>query len=218
MPSLTLNTTGGRRGSDAGSTASSGSDCDDDDAGGYYGTPLSHSNLTQEMDPEAVATLRPPLRTVTPGDKLRTDSMDSTASRDSSRTSSTSTLADVRRAIETEKQQDDNATWDDDLLDEVGHIGEGAGGAVFKVAHRVTGLVMAKKTIPATHSTPARQLIRELSFLANCVHENIVKFYGAFMSAPNSEHGAEVCLLMEYCEGGSRSSLILEQYQLILLH
>jgi len=206
MQSLSLNISGGRRGSDAGSTASSGSDYDDDDSGGgYYGTPLPQRPI-REVDPESVVTLRPPLRTITPHDRQSTEAADPSSSAVSS-ANSISTLADVRRAIESEKQDNEMRNWTDDQLEEIERLGEGAGGAVFKVRVKDTGSVIAKKTIPATHSTPARQLVREFSFLAHCVHENITAFYGAFMSSPTAEHGMEVCLLMEYCDGGSLDSV-----------
>ncbi len=50
-------------------------------------------------------------------------------------------------------------------------------------------------------SVPPQQLIRELAFLKDCVHENITTFHGAFMSTPDSERGVEVCVLMEFCDG-----------------
>lgn len=97
--------------------------------------------------------------------------------------------------------------WTDDSLEELGRLGEGASGAVYKVRDIETGLIMAKKSIPATISTPPHQLIRELAFLKGCVHENITTFHGAFMSTPDSERGVEVCVLMEFCDGGSLDAI-----------
>jgi serine/threonine protein kinase len=83
-------------------------------------------------------------------------------------------------------------------LEDLGRLGEGAGGAVHKVRDTRTGDILARKTIP-TRTTPARQVTRELGFLSSSVHENIIKFYGAYMSTSSSE----VKVVTEYCEGGS---------------
>ena len=66
--------------------------------------------------------------------------------------------------------------WTDDSLEELGRLGEGASSAVYKVRDIETGLIMTKKSIPATISTPPHQLIRELAFLKGCVHQNITTF------------------------------------------
>jgi mitogen-activated protein kinase kinase len=87
--------------------------------------------------------------------------------------------------------------WTDDDFEDIGRLGEGAGGAVHKVKDKRTGLIMARKTIP-TRTTPAIQLIRELSFMSTD-HPNIIVFHGAYISPSSSE----VKLLMEVCEGGS---------------
>jgi mitogen-activated protein kinase kinase len=87
--------------------------------------------------------------------------------------------------------------WDDDDFEFLSRLGEGAGGAVHKVRDKRSNLIMARKTIP-TRTTPAIQLIRELSFMSTD-HPNIIVFHGAYISPSSSE----VKLLMEVCEGGS---------------
>ncbi|KAF5393424.1 hypothetical protein D9757_000775 [Collybiopsis confluens] len=88
--------------------------------------------------------------------------------------------------------------WSDDALEEIGRLGEGAGGAVHKVKDKRTGKIMARKTI-TTHTAPMRQLERELSIMSSTQHINIIHFYGAYMSPSSSE----VKIIMDFCEGGS---------------
>ena len=83
--------------------------------------------------------------------------------------------------------------WSDDLLEELDRLGEGAGGAVYKVRDRKSGRIMARKTI-TTLEAPMKQLIRELKIISSTSHVNIVHFYGAFMSPSSSE----VSVLMEF--------------------
>ena len=92
--------------------------------------------------------------------------------------------------------------WTDDALEVLDRLGEGAGGAVHKVRDRRNSLIMARKTI-ATHETPPKQLVRELSFMKNTVHRNICRFYGAYISPSSSE----VMILLELCEGRSLEAI-----------
>ncbi|KAH9858717.1 kinase-like protein [Lenzites betulinus] len=92
--------------------------------------------------------------------------------------------------------------WSDDVLEEMSRLGEGAGGAVYKVRDRRTGLVMARKTI-TTLEAPMKQLLREIKIMSSTEHGNIVHFYGAYIS-PSSR---EVKVLMEFGEGGSLESV-----------
>ncbi|KAI9062895.1 kinase-like protein [Trametes sanguinea] len=92
--------------------------------------------------------------------------------------------------------------WSDDVLEELGRLGEGAGGAVHKVRDKRTGLVMARKTI-TTLEAPMKQLLREIKITSSTSHVNIIHFYGAYISPSSSE----VKVLMEYGEGGSLESV-----------
>lgn len=88
--------------------------------------------------------------------------------------------------------------YNDNVLEELTRLGEGAGGAVHKVKDKRTGEILACKTIP-TRTTPARQVLRELQFLSSSVHDNIITFYGAYMSPSTSE----VKVVTEVCDGQS---------------
>ena len=92
--------------------------------------------------------------------------------------------------------------WSDDMLEELARLGEGAGGAVYKVRDRRTGVVMARKAI-TTLEAPMKQLLREIKITSSTSHANIVHFYGAYIS----ESSREVKVLMEFCEGGSLESV-----------
>ncbi|PCH43778.1 kinase [Wolfiporia cocos MD-104 SS10] len=92
--------------------------------------------------------------------------------------------------------------WSDDIFEELSRLGEGAGGAVYKVRDKRTGTVMARKTI-TTLEAPMKQLLREIKITASTSHVNIIHFYGAYISPSSSE----VKVLMEYGEGGSLESV-----------
>lgn len=96
----------------------------------------------------------------------------------------------------------DDITWSDEVLKVVEYLGEGASGAVETVQDTRTGRQLARKTL-ITHEGPLKQLARELAFLAGLRHMNIVRFYGAYMSASNRE----VKLVMELCEARSLAAI-----------
>ncbi|KAJ7887430.1 kinase-like domain-containing protein [Mycena leptocephala] len=65
-------------------------------------------------------------------------------------------------------------SWDDDVLEEISHLGEDS------TVHKM------------------KQLLRQLSIMSSIEHMNIVLFYGTYISSP-----CEVKALLEFCEGGS---------------
>ena len=105
-------------------------------------------------------------------------------------------MADVRQTVEEFDE------WTDDLIEELSRLGEGAGGAVYKVRDLRTGKVMARKTI-TTLEAPMKQLLREIQITSTTSHVNIIHFFGVYMSPSSSE----IKVLMEYCEGGSLESV-----------
>ncbi|TFY53066.1 hypothetical protein EVJ58_g9655, partial [Rhodofomes roseus] len=92
--------------------------------------------------------------------------------------------------------------WSDDYLEALSRLGEGAGGAVYKVRDKRTGHIMARKTI-TTLEAPMKQLLREIKIISSTSHHNIIHFFGAYISPSSSE----VKVLMEFCEGGSLESV-----------
>ncbi|EIW83136.1 kinase-like protein [Coniophora puteana RWD-64-598 SS2] len=92
--------------------------------------------------------------------------------------------------------------WSDDVFAVLSRLGEGNGGAVFKVQDKRTGKVMARKTITAREAPP-QQLKRELTISSTADHFNIIRFFGAYVSPSTSE----VNVLMEYCQGGSLAAV-----------
>ena len=68
----------------------------------------------------------------------------------------------------------------------------GSGGTVFRVLHKKTNTVMAKKIIHQLDVMLSKEILRELGILHKCDHPNIIGFYGAYQSQ------GEVCICMEY--------------------
>jgi mitogen-activated protein kinase kinase len=92
--------------------------------------------------------------------------------------------------------------FSDDVLEELGRLGEGAGGVVHKVRDTRSGIVYARKTI-TTREVAVKHVVRELSVISSTHHVNIVQCYGAYMSPSSSE----VKIVMENCEGGSLEAI-----------
>jgi len=104
--------------------------------------------------------------------------------------------ADASTAVETDWTEAEK------YLEDIGRLGEGAGGEVFKVRDTRTNKILARKIIQA-RSTPPKQLVRELNALSTTKNENIIRFYGAYISPSSSE----VKVIMELCEGGSLEAI-----------
>ncbi|KAF2092198.1 putative MAP kinase [Saccharata proteae CBS 121410] len=103
----------------------------------------------------------------------------------------------------------DDAGWraasKESLIEELGGLGEGAGGAVTRCKLRGGKTVFALKII-TTNPDPAikRQIVRELSFNASLNHPSICRYYGAFQPPNNN---SVINIAMEFCEGGSLDSI-----------
>ena len=114
----------------------------------------------------------------------------------SSAVSTSPPSADATTSEETDWTEAEN------YLEDVARLGEGAGGEVFKVRDKRTNKILARKVIQA-RSTPPKQLVRELNALSTTKNDNIIRFYGAYLSPSSSE----VKVIMELCEGGSLEAI-----------
>ncbi|GAA5996771.1 uncharacterized protein JCM10292_003193 [Rhodotorula paludigena] len=104
----------------------------------------------------------------------------------------------------TEDEDEDALDIRPDTIEDRGRLGEGASGEVRKVLHKPTGLIMAKKTITTSPNPKLhKQHLRELLFMRDCTHPNIVQYYGAYLEANNTQIG----IVMEFCEAGSLERL-----------
>ncbi|KAJ9154727.1 MAP kinase kinase MKK1/SSP32 [Pleurostoma richardsiae] len=95
----------------------------------------------------------------------------------------------------------------DKRIEELGNLGEGAGGAVTKCKLRGGKTIFALKVI-TTNPDPdvKKQIVRELGFNKECASEHICRYYGAFVDPAT----ATISIAMEFCEGGSLDSIYKE--------
>ncbi|TAQ86589.1 hypothetical protein B7494_g5083 [Chlorociboria aeruginascens] len=92
-------------------------------------------------------------------------------------------------------------------IEELGSLGEGAGGAVTRCMLKGGKTVFALKII-TTNPDPdvKKQIVRELNFNKDCTSEHICRYYGAFEEPSTST----ISIAMEFCEGGSLDSIYRE--------
>lgn len=92
-------------------------------------------------------------------------------------------------------------------IEELGSLGEGAGGAVTRCKLKGGKIVFALKII-TTNPDPdvKKQIVREHRFNVNCKSEHICRYYGAFLDPSTST----MSIAMEFCEGGSLDSIYKE--------
>jgi len=92
-------------------------------------------------------------------------------------------------------------------IEELGSLGEGAGGAVTRCMLKGGKTIFALKII-TTNPDPdvKKQIVRELGFNKGCASEHICRYYGAFVE-PST---ATISIAMEFCEGGSLDSIYRE--------
>jgi len=70
-------------------------------------------------------------------------------------------------------------------LEDLAEIGAGNGGHVSKARHRSTNLIVAHKVITVGGDEQVqKQILRELQYMDDCSHKNIVSFYGGTSATP----------------------------------
>ena len=87
----------------------------------------------------------------------------------------------------------------EDLFELLEQLGKGSYGAVYKARHRPSGTIVAVKVIPLSGEDEEglEDIRREIAVLRECVHPNVVRYFGSFM-------GTEyLWIVMEHCGGGS---------------
>eukprot|EP00042_Codosiga_hollandica_P017588 m.48888 g.48888 ORF g.48888 m.48888 type:complete len:363 (-) comp47831_c0_seq2:129-1217(-) len=82
-------------------------------------------------------------------------------------------------------------------------LGSGNGGVVWKVKHKASGLLLARKMIRLEIKPKVReQIVRELKVLHDCESDEIIGFYGSFAS------DMDINVLMEYMDVGSLDKVV----------
>lgn len=83
-------------------------------------------------------------------------------------------------------------------------VGKGGYGKVYKAYDRVTDEIVAVKIIALTDRDreDMRRIQKEIQFLSDCNHPNIVRYRGSCRQAD------ALWIFMEYCGGGSVSDLM----------
>ncbi|KAI8443219.1 kinase-like domain-containing protein, partial [Phakopsora pachyrhizi] len=100
----------------------------------------------------------------------------------------------------TQRRQPEDLSRRYKLLDRLGH---GNFGVVYKALDQVSGLIVAVKQIDLENSDEdISEIQKEISHLADCDSEHVVKYYGSFVK------GYKLWIVMEYLSGGSCLDLL----------
>eukprot|EP00850_Spirogloea_muscicola_P003027 SM000012S25289 [mRNA] locus=s12:139459:141428:- [translate_table: standard] len=90
-----------------------------------------------------------------------------------------------------------------DELEKLGVLGQGAGGRVYKVRHRLTNKVYALKVIANKHDDAVRQqIVQEMQILQRSRCQQIVQCYNVF------DVGGQISFVLEYMDGGTLSDVM----------
>ncbi|KAJ5085750.1 Pkinase-domain-containing protein [Penicillium argentinense] len=113
------------------------------------------------------------------------------------------------RPLDVEDLDDEgwHAASEQKKIEELGSLGEGAGGAVTRCKLKEGKTVFALKII-TTDPNPdvKKQIVRELNFNKDCASSHICRYYGAFVDKTSGT----ISIAMEFCEGGSLDSIYKE--------
>ena len=87
----------------------------------------------------------------------------------------------------------------EELFELLEQLGKGSFGSVYKARHRPSGTIVAVKVIPLTGEDEEglEDMRREIALLQECVHPNVVRYFGSFMGDDY------LWIVMEHCGGGS---------------
>ena len=87
----------------------------------------------------------------------------------------------------------------EDLFELLEQLGKGSFGSVYKARHRPSGTIVAVKVIPLSGEDEdgLEDMRREIALLQECIHPNVVRYFGSFMG---DEY---LWIVMENCGGGS---------------
>eukprot|EP00158_Paraphelidium_tribonemae_P005291 Partr_v1_DN27266_c0_g2_i3_m38901 putative mitogen-activated protein kinase kinase len=85
----------------------------------------------------------------------------------------------------------------EDQITTLEELGTGASGSVFRVIHKSSNTIMAKKIIQQLDAKISKEIMRELQILNKCNSPDIVSLYGAY------QYDGQICICMEYMDVGS---------------
>ena len=87
----------------------------------------------------------------------------------------------------------------EELFELLEQLGKGSFGSVYKARHRPSGTIVAVKVIPLSGEDEdgLEDMRREIALLQECVHPNVVRYFGSFMGDDY------LWIVMEHCGGGS---------------
>ncbi|CAN8096659.1 unnamed protein product [Discula destructiva] len=233
LPKLTLGTpmgslgapqelTASRSGAQPGQSASSSSEAHSrtDSFGGRGSNPTSAGSQYSNLSFVSQYGLGGAKSHGTPDPQSSTGSMFSNASEggvDMSRHDSAHGLEGAMDAMTLDKVRKLDADELDDegwriasvenRIEEMGSLGEGAGGAVTRCRLKGGKTVFALKVI-TTNPDPdiKKQILREINFNKGCASDHICRYYGGFLDPAT----ATISIAMEFCEGGSLDSIYRE--------
>lgn len=81
---------------------------------------------------------------------------------------------------------------------QIGELGDGAFGKVYKVQQKVTGILAAAKVIPTSGEEQLEEYRSEIDILSRIIHTNVIRLLDAIYSKSQT-----LWVMLEWCEGGA---------------
>ncbi|KAJ3057492.1 hypothetical protein HK097_004013 [Rhizophlyctis rosea] len=91
----------------------------------------------------------------------------------------------------------------DQLYELLEHIGTGSYGEVFKAKVKATDELAAVKVVKLEAGEELDEVLNEVNFLRDCIHDNVVSYVGCYMKKGTVKGQKHVWIVMEFCGGGS---------------